>query len=148
MTAKILEFHHGARERVCRGLDLLARAARVTLGPRGRLVMLQRAYGGPLVINSGVVVAKEVELDDPFENLAAQLAREVAAKTSETAGDGTTTATVLARAIVEEGMKFVAAGLDSMDLKRGIDAAVDTVIAERPAHTAHAGPSQQMLQEA
>ena len=130
MTAKILRFHHDARERVCRGLDTLASAVKVTLGPCGRLVMLQRAYDGPLVINSGVVVAKEVELEDPFENLGAQMAREVAAKTSETAGDGTTTATVLAQAIVAEGMKYVAAGIDPMDLKRGIESTVEALVAE------------------
>jgi chaperonin GroEL len=130
MAAKILRFHHDARERICAGLNTLANAVRVTLGPKGRLVMLQRPYGAPTVINSGVVVAKEIELEDPFENLGAQMAREVAAKTSETAGDGTTTATVLAQAMVNEGMKYVAAGLDPMDLKRGIDAAVEAVVAE------------------
>ena len=130
MTAKLLRFHDEAREKVCAGLDTLARAVKVTLGPKGRLVMLGRPYGAPTVINSGVIVAKEIELEDPFENLGAQMAREVAAKTSETAGDGTTTATVLAQAIVKEGMKFVAAGLDPMDLKRGIDAAVDAVVVE------------------
>jgi chaperonin GroEL len=130
MMTKVLRFHHEAREKVCAGLDTLARAVKVTLGPRGRLVMLGRPYGGPAVINSGVVVAKEIELEDPFENLGAQMAREVAARTSETAGDGTTTATVLAQAIVKEGMKYVSAGVDPMDLKRGIDAAVDAVVAE------------------
>jgi chaperonin GroEL len=130
MTAKILLFHDDARERVCAGLDILARAVKVTLGPKGRLVMLGRPYGPPTVINSGVIVAKEVELADPFENLGAQMAREVASKTSETAGDGTTTATVLAQGIVKEGMKYVSAGLDPMDLKRGIDLAVDAVVAE------------------
>ena len=130
MTTKVLRFHHDARERVCTGLDTLARAVKITLGPRGRLVMLGRAFGNPTVINSGVVVAKEIELEDPFENLGAQMAREVAAKTSETAGDGTTTATVLAQAIVKEGMKHVSAGIDPMDLKRGIDGAVDAVVAE------------------
>jgi len=130
MATKILRFHHAAREKVCAGLDTLARAVKVTLGPRGRLVMLGRPYGAPTVINSGVVVAKEIELEDPFENLGAQMAREVAARTSETAGDGTTTATVLAQAMVAEGMKYVAAGVDAMDLKRGIDLAVDAIVAE------------------
>jgi chaperonin GroEL len=130
MTARILRFHHEAREKVCDGLNQLARAVRITLGPKGRLVMLGRSYGPPTVINSGVIVAKEIELEDPFENLGARMAREVAAKTSETAGDGTTTATVIAQAIVNEGMRYVAAGLDPMDLKRGIDAAVDAVVAE------------------
>ena len=130
MAAKILKFHHDARERICAGLNLLASAVKVTLGPKGRLVVLERAFGAPTVINSGVIVAKEVELEDRFENLGAQMAREVAAKTSESAGDGTTTATVLAQAIVNEGMKYVAAGLDPMELKRGIDASVEAVVAE------------------
>ena len=130
MAAKILKFHHDAREKVCAGLNTLASAVKVTLGPKGRLVMLERSFGAPTVINSGVIVAKEIELEDKFENLGAQMAREVAAKTSETAGDGTTTATVLAQAIVNEGMKYVAAGLDPMELKRGIDAAVEAVVAE------------------
>ncbi len=128
MAAKLLRFRHEAREGVCAGLNILASAVKVTLGPKGRLVMLERSFGPPTVINSGVIVAKEIELSDPFENLGAQLAREVAAKTSETAGDGTTTATVLAQAIVNEGMKYVAAGVDPMDLKRGIDVAVDAVV--------------------
>src|SRR5580765_8550041 len=121
MAAKILKFHREAGEKVCAGLNLLANAVKITLGPKGRLVMLERTFGPPTVINSGVIVAKEIELEDRFENLGAQMAREVAAKTSETAGDGTTTATVLAQSIVNEGMKYVAAGLDPMDLKRGID---------------------------
>ncbi|HEX8739300.1 MAG TPA: chaperonin GroEL [Casimicrobiaceae bacterium] len=146
MTTKILRFHHDARERVCRGLATLASAVEVTLGPRGRLVMLQRSWGAPLVINSGVVVAKEVELEDPFENLGAQLAREVAAKTSETAGDGTTTATVLAQAIVEEGMKYVAAGVDPMDLKRGIEAAVGALIEELKRNSRPCSGSQAIAQ--
>jgi chaperonin GroEL len=130
MTAKVLKFHHDAREKVCAGLNMLAKAVRVTLGPKGRLVVLERPFGAPMIINSGVMVAREIELEDRFENLGAQMAREVAAKTSETAGDGTTTATVLAQAIVNEGMKYVTAGLDPMELKRGIDAAVDAVVAE------------------
>jgi len=130
MAAKALLFQDDARAKVCAGLNILARAVRVTLGPKGRLVMLERPYGPPTVINSGVIVAKEIELEDPFENLGAQMAREVASKTSETAGDGTTTATVLAQAMVNEGMKYVAAGLDPMNLKRGIEAAVEAVVAE------------------
>jgi len=130
MAAKILRFHQDAREKVCAGLNILAAAVKVTLGPKGRLVMLERAFGAPTVINSGVIVAREIELEDPFENLGAQMAREVAAKTSETAGDGTTTATILAQAMVNEGMKYVAAGLDPMELKRGIDTSVEAVIAE------------------
>ncbi len=130
MAAKVLLFHQEAREKVCAGLNILAAAVKVTLGPKGRLVMLERPFGAPTVINSGVIVAREIELEDPFENLGAQMAREVAAKTSETAGDGTTTATILAQAMVNEGMKYVAAGLDPMELKRGIDASVEAVIAE------------------
>lgn len=146
MTAKVLRFHHDARKRVYAGLETLARAVKITLGPRGRLVMLGRSYGGPTIINSGVIVAKEVELQDPFENLGAQMAREVASKTSETAGDGTTTATVLAQAIVKEGMKYVSAGLDPMDLKRGIDAAVDAVVAELQRNSRPCSGSQAVAQ--
>jgi len=130
MAAKALKFHRDAREKICAGLNILASAVKVTLGPKGRTVMLERSYGPPTVINSGVMVAKEIELEDRFENLGAQMARQVAAKTSETAGDGTTTATVLAQAIVNEGMKYVAAGLDPMDIKRGIDASVTAVVEE------------------
>ena len=130
MAAKALKFHNDARQRICAGLNVLANAVKVTLGPKGRLVVVERSFGPPTVINSGVVVAKALELEDRFENLGAQMAREVAAKTSESAGDGTTTATVLAQAIVNEGLKYVAAGLDPMEIKRGIDAAVDAVVAE------------------
>jgi chaperonin GroEL len=130
MTAKQLAFHDEARTKVCAGINKLAEAVKVTLGPRGRLVVLERSYGAPTIINSGVAVAREVELDDHLENLGAQLMREVATKTSDLAGDGTTTATVLAQAIVQEGMKYVAAGLNPMDLKRGIDIAVDAIVAE------------------
>src|ERR1022692_959205 len=105
MAAKLIKFHHEAREKVGAGLKILARAVKVTLGPKGRLVVLERPFGSPTVINSGVIVAREIELEDKFENLGAQMAREVAAKTSETAGDGTTTATLLAQAIVNEGMR-------------------------------------------
>ena len=103
MAAKVLKFHREAREKVCAGLNILASAVKVTLGPKGRTVMLERSFGPPTVINSGVIVAKEIELEDRFENLGAQMAREVAAKTSETAGDGTTTATVLAQAHRQRG---------------------------------------------
>ncbi|MGZ3238415.1 MAG: chaperonin GroEL, partial [Burkholderiaceae bacterium] len=128
MPAKSLLFHEEARVKLCTGLNILANAVKITLGPKGRTVVLERSYGPPAIINSGVIVAKEIELADKFENVGAQLVREVAAKTSEMAGDGTTTATVLAQAIVQQGMKFVAAGLDPMDLKRGIDAAVETIV--------------------
>ena len=124
MPAKQLLFHDQAWARILAGVDILADAVQVTLGPRSRNVLMQQAWGGPVVANSGVVVARAVELPDPFENMGAQLVREVASRTSEVAGDGTTTATVLARGIVREGMKSVAAGMNPMDLKRGIDAAV------------------------
>lgn len=130
MTAKTLKFHEDARQKICDGLNTLANAVKVTLGPKGRTVVLEKSYGPPVLINSGVIVAREVELEDRFENLGAQMVREVAAKTSEMAGDGTTTATVLAQAIVQEGMRYVAAGHDPMDLKRGIDLAVERVVSE------------------
>jgi chaperonin GroEL len=128
MPAKSLLFHDAARAKLFAGLNILANAVKVTLGPKGRTVVLAKPYGAPTIINSGVIVAREIELPDRFENAGAQMAREVAAKTSEMAGDGTTTATVLAQAIVQQGMKFVAAGLDPMDLKRGIDTAVAAVV--------------------
>jgi len=130
MSAKQVLFHDAARAKIIIGVNILADAVKVTLGPRGRNVILERAYGPPLVANSGVIVAKEIELEDKFENMGAQMAKEVASKTSDVAGDGTTTATVLAQAIVREGMKFVAAGMNPMDLKRGIDKAVAAIIAE------------------
>src|SRR6185436_12794935 len=130
MTAKTLLFHDMAREKILSGVDILADAVKVTLGPKGRNVILQQSYGAPTVANSGVVVAKAIELNDPYQNMGAQLVREVASKTSEVAGDGTTTATVLAQAIVKEGMKYVAAGMNPMDLKRGIDKAVSAVVGE------------------
>lgn len=129
MTAKELLFHDDARSKICAGLNTLADAVKVTLGPKGRTVMLERPYGPPMIINSGVVVAREIELPDRQENLGAQMMREVSSKTSEMVGDGTTTATVLAQAIVQQGMKYVVAGFDPMDLKRGIDLAVDAVVA-------------------
>ena len=128
MTAKQVLFHDAARARIVEGVNVLADAVKVTLGPRGRNVILNRSYGPPLVANSGVIVAKEIELKDKFENMGAQMAKEVASKTSDVAGDGTTTATVLAQAIVREGMKFVAAGMNPMDLKRGIDKAVAATV--------------------
>jgi chaperonin GroEL len=130
MTAKKLLFHGEAHAKMLAGMNILANAVRATLGPKARTVVLERAYGAPLIINSGVVVAKEVELEDPFENMGAQMVREVASKTSDVAGDGTTTATLLAHGIVTEGMKYVAAGMNPMDLKRGVDQAVSAVVAE------------------
>ena len=130
MSAKQLVFHDAARERILRGVNLLAQAVMVTLGPRGRTVILERDYGPPQIVNSGVLVAKSVELEDRFENMGAQLLREVAARTSEMAGDGTTTATVLAHAMVTEGLKYLAGGMNPMDLKRGMEQAIEAVVAE------------------
>jgi len=129
MPAKQLLFDEDARRRLKDGVDALADAVRVTLGPRGRNVILEKKFGPPSIVDDGVSVAKEIELKDPFENLGAQLAREVASKTNDVAGDGTTTATVLAQAIVREGLRVVAAGTNPMSLKRGLEAAVDSVIA-------------------
>ncbi len=128
MAAKDVKFHGDARERLLRGVDILANAVKVTLGPKGRNVVLDKSYGAPRITKDGVTVAKEIELSDKFENMGAQMLREVASKTSDLAGDGTTTATVLAQAIVREGVKSVAAGLNPMDLKRGIDLAVEAVV--------------------
>ena len=130
MPAKQVLFKDAARTRIIEGVNILADAVKVTLGPRGRNVVLNRAYGPPLVANSGVIVAKEIDLKDKFENMGAQMVKEVSSKTSDLAGDGTTTATVLAQAIVREGMKFVTAGMNPMDLKRGIDKAVAATIDE------------------
>lgn len=130
MASKQVLFGDDARVRMVRGVNVLADAVKVTLGPKGRNVVLERAFGGPTITKDGVSVAKEVELKDKFENMGAQMVKEVASKTSDNAGDGTTTATVLAQAIVDEGMKFVAAGMSPMDLKRGIDKAVAAAIAE------------------
>src|SRR5512145_621324 len=130
MPAKDVRFHEDARTRMVHGLNILADAVRITLGPRGRNVVLERSFGAPTITKDGVSVAKEIELKDRFENMGAQMLKEVASKTSDVAGDGTTTATVLAQAIVREGMKYVASGMNPMDLKRGIDQAVVTVVAE------------------
>src|ERR1039458_8439910 len=130
MTAKQVIFHEDAHAKIMRGVAVLANAVKVTLGPKARTVVLERAYGPPTIINSGVIVAREIELKDRFENMGAQMVREVAAKTSEVAGDGTTTAMVLAQAIALEGMKYVAAGMNPMDLKRGIERATEAVVAE------------------
>jgi chaperonin GroEL len=130
MTAKDVRFHEDARTRMVHGLNILADAVKITLGPRGRNVVLERSFGAPTITKDGVSVAKEIELKDRFENMGAQMVKEVASKTSDVAGDGTTTATVLAQAIVREGMKYVASGMNPMDLKRGIDLAVTTVVNE------------------
>ena len=128
MAAKDVRFSRDARERIMRGVDILADAVKVTLGPKGRNVVLDKSFGAPRITKDGVTVAKEIELKDKFENMGAQMLREVASKTNDLAGDGTTTATVLAQAIVREGMKSVAAGMNPMDLKRGIDLAVTKVV--------------------
>jgi len=130
MAAKDVKFHSDAREKMLRGVDILADAVKVTLGPKGRNVVIDKSFGAPRITKDGVTVAKEVELEDKFENMGAQMLREVASKTNDLAGDGTTTATVLAQAIVREGAKAVASGLNPMDLKRGIDLAVDAIVAE------------------
>src|SRR5246500_3015664 len=129
MAAKEVKFHGDARDRLIRGVDILANAVRVTLGPKGRNVVLDKSFGAPRVTKDGVTVAKEIELADKFENMGAQMVREVAAKQSSTAGDGTTTATILAHAIVGEGAKAVAAGMNPMDVKRGVDLAVEAIVA-------------------
>src|SRR5512139_278829 len=128
MAAKDVRFHESARHKMLAGVNILADAVKVTLGPKGRNVILERSYGAPTMTKDGVSVAKEIELKDRFENMGAQMVKEVASKTSDVAGDGTTTATVLAQAIVNEGVKLVAAGMNPMDLKRGVDLAVAEVV--------------------
>src|SRR2546429_777851 len=130
MPAKEVRFHEGARAKMVHGLNILADAVKITLGPKGRNVVLERSFGAPTITKDGVSVAKEIELKDRFENMGAQMVKEVASKTSDVAGDGTTTATVLAQSIIAEGMKYVAAGMNPMDLKRGIDKAVIGIVAE------------------
>src|SRR5438876_9316488 len=128
MSAKEVRFSGDARERMLRGVDILANTVKVTLGPKGRNVVIDKSFGPPRITKDGVTVAKEIELSDKFENMGAQMVKEVASKTSTIAGDGTTTATVLAHAIVREGIKAVAAGMNPMDLKRGVDMAVTAVV--------------------
>src|ERR1700676_359608 len=130
MAAKDVRFSDDARQRMFKGVNILANAVKVTLGPKGRNAVLDKSYGAPTVTKDGVSVAKEIELKDKFENMGAQMVKEVASKTSDVAGDGTTTATVLAQSIVQEGMKYVAAGMNPMDLKRGIDKAVIAIVEE------------------
>ena len=130
MKARPLLFHDAARDKIRRGADALAEAVQVTMGPRGRTVILDREFGPPQIVNSGVLVARAVELEDPFENMGAHLLREVAARTSEMAGDGTTTATVLAAGMIHEGLRYLAGGMNPMDLKRGIERAIEAVVAE------------------
>ena len=130
MSAKEVKFSQDARDKMIRGVDILANAVKVTLGPKGRNVVIEKSYGAPRITKDGVTVAKEIELTDKFENMGAQMVREVASKSSDAAGDGTTTATVLAQAIVKEGVKAVAAGANPMDLKRGVDLAVEAIVAD------------------
>src|SRR3989441_6724439 len=146
MAAKEVRFGPDARERMLRGIEVLANAVRVTLGPKGRNVVLDKSFGAPRITKDGVTVAKEIELEDKFENMGAQMVREVASKTSDLAGDGTTTATVLAHAIVKEGSKAVAAGMNPMDLKRGIDLAVDAVVADLQNHSKRVTSNEEIAQ--
>src|SRR5271167_2679281 len=135
MSAKDVRFSSDARDRMLRGVEILNNAVKVTLGPKGRNVVIEKSFGAPRITKDGVTVAKEIELSDRFENLGAQLVREVASKQNDIAGDGTTTATVLAASIVREGAKAVAAGLNPMDLKRGIDLAVEAIVADLKANS-------------
>ncbi len=146
MAAKDVKFGASARDRMLRGVDILADAVKVTLGPKGRNVVIDKSFGAPRITKDGVTVAKEIELADKFENMGAQMVREVASKTNDLAGDGTTTATVLAQAIVREGVKAVAAGMNPMDLKRGIDKAVASVVAELEAKTRKISTSAEVAQ--
>ena len=146
MSAKDVKFSTDARDRMLRGVDILANAVKVTLGPKGRNVILDKSYGAPRITKDGVTVAKEIELEDKFENMGAQMVREVAQKTNDTAGDGTTTATVLAAAIVKEGVKSVAAGMNPMDLKRGIDIAVTAVVEDIKKRAKKVGSSAEVAQ--
>ncbi len=146
MAAKDVKFSRDARERILRGVDILADAVKVTLGPKGRNVVIDKSFGAPRITKDGVTVAKEIELKDKFENMGAQMVREVASKTNDVAGDGTTTATVLAQAIVREGMKSVAAGMNPMDLKRGIDLAVEKVVADVKARSKPVSGSSEVAQ--
>src|SRR5438046_7652367 len=146
MAAKDVKFSTDARDRMLRGVDILANAVKVTLGPKGRNVVIDKSFGAPRITKDGVTVAKEIELEDKFENMGAQMVREVASKTNDIAGDGTTTATVLAQSIVREGMKSVAAGMNPMDLKRGIDLAVGKVVADLKARSKDVSDSNEIGQ--
>ena len=146
MAAKEVKFSVDARDKMLRGIDILANAVRVTLGPKGRNVVLDKSFGAPRVTKDGVTVAKEIELDDKFENMGAQMVREVASKSADAAGDGTTTATVLAAAIVREGAKAVAAGMNPMDLKRGVDKAVEAAVKDIAARSKKIKDSAEIAQ--
>src|ERR1700730_11510872 len=146
MAAKDLRFSSDARDRMLRGVEILNNAVKITLGPKGRNVVIEKYFGAPRITKDGVTVAKEIELADKFENLGAQLIREVASKTNDQAGDGTTTATVLAAAIVKEGTKAVAAGLNPMDLKRGVDLAVNAVVADLKKNSKKVTSNEEIVQ--
>src|SRR5919199_1698378 len=146
MAAKDVKFATEARERMLRGVDTLANAVKVTLGPKGRNVVIEKSFGAPRITKDGVTVAKEIELSDKFENMGAQMVREVASKTNDLAGDGTTTATVLAASIVREGAKSVAAGMNPMDLKRGIDLATTEVVKDIQARAKKVKSSEEVAQ--
>ena len=146
MSAKDVRFSSDARDRMLRGVDILTNAVKVTLGPKGRNVILDKSYGAPRITKDGVTVAKEIELADKFENMGAQMVREVASKTNDLAGDGTTTATVLAASIMKEGLKLVAAGMNPMDLKRGIDIAVTAVVKDIEKRAKKVASSEEIAQ--
>src|SRR6202167_4637232 len=146
MAAKEVKFSVDARDRMLRGVDILANAVKVTLGPKGRNVVIDKSFGAPRITKDGVTVAKEIELEDKFENMGAQMVREVASKTNDTAGDGTTTATVLAQSIVKEGAKAVAAGMNPMDLKRGVDIAVESVVGHLKGQSKKISTSEEIAQ--
>jgi chaperonin GroEL len=148
MAAKEVKFSSDAREKMLRGVDTLANAVKVTLGPKGRNVVIEKSFGAPRITKDGVTVAKEIELEDKFENMGAQMVREVAQKTNDQAGDGTTTATVLAHGIVKEGTKAVAAGMNPMDLKRGIDLAVETIVQDLKSHAKKVTSNEEIAQVA
>src|SRR5215208_4295380 len=148
MAAKDVKFSGDARDRMLRGVDILANAVKVTLGPKGRNVVIDKSYGAPRSTKDGVTVAKEIELDDKFENMGAQMLREVASKTSDEAGDGTTTATVLAQSIVREGAKTVAAGMNPMDVKRGVEMAVIAAVADLTKRSKKIKSSEEIAQVA
>ena len=148
MAAKDVKFDTDARDRMLKGVNVLADAVKVTLGPKGRNVVLDKSFGAPRITKDGVTVAKEIELSDKFENMGAQMIREVASKTNDLAGDGTTTATVLAQAIVREGVKAVAAGMNPMDLRQGIDLAVGAVVADIKSGPAKFPPTRRFRKSA
>src|SRR5580692_354190 len=148
MAAKQVKFSVTARDQMMRGVDILANAVKVTLGPKGRNVVIDKSFGAPRITKDGVTVAKEIELSDKFENMGAQMVREVASKANDKAGDGTTTATVLAQAIAREGVKAVAAGMNPMDLKRGIEAAVEKIVEELKTRTKKVATKEEKVQVA